>query len=69
MPCDDLLEENYKRAQREEKLQAGFEKMANLTHRILSLNEKILNNNKTIKGKKASAWSFLCRLFRQNHDS
>ena len=51
--CDDLLEENYK----------------NLTHRILSLNEKILNNNKTIKGKKVSAWSFLCRLFRQNHDS
>ena len=67
--CDDLLEENYKRAQREEKLQAGFEKMADLTHRILSLNEKILNNNKTIKGKKVSAWSFLCRLFRQNHDS
>ena len=52
-------------AQREAKLQAEFENMADLTHRILSLNEKILNHNRAIKGKKTSAWSFLCRLFRK----
>ena len=62
---DDLLEENYQRSQREAKLQAEFENMADLTHRILSLNEKILNHNRAIKGKKTSAWSFLCRLFRK----
>lgn len=62
---DDLLEENYRRSQRETKLQAEFEKMADLTHRILSLNEKILNHNGAIKGKKTSVWSFLCRLFRK----
>lgn len=61
---DDLLEINYRRSQREEKLQAEFEKMADLTHRILSLNEKILNNDRAIGGKKTSVWSFLCRLFR-----
>lgn len=62
---DDLLEENYQRSQREAKLQAEFENMADLTHRILSLNEKILNHNRAIKGKKTSAWSFLYRLFRK----
>ena len=62
---DDLLEENYRRAQREARLQEGFEKMSDLTHRILSLNEKILNNDRKMKGGKTSAWSFLCRLFRK----
>lgn len=37
---DDLYEENYRRAQREARLQEGFEKMSDLTHRILSLNER-----------------------------
>lgn len=62
---DDLYEENYRRAQREARLQEGFEKMSDLTHRILSLNEKILNNDRKMKGGKTSAWSFLCRLFRK----
>lgn len=62
---DDLLEENYRRAQREARLQEGFEKMSDLTHRILSLNEKILNNDRKMKGGKTTAWSFLCRLFRK----
>lgn len=62
---DDLLEENYRRAQREARLQEGFEKMADLTHRILSLNEKVLNNDRKMKGGKTAAWSFLCRLFRK----
>lgn len=62
---DDLYEENYRRAQREARLQEGFEKMSDLTHRILSLNEKILNNDRKIKGEKTTAWSFLCRLFRK----
>lgn len=56
---DDLYEENYRRAQREARLQEGFEKMSDLTHRILSLNEKILNNDRKMKGGKTSAWSFL----------
>ncbi|WP_330941533.1 hypothetical protein [Bacteroides sp. MSB163] len=62
---DDLLEENYRRAQREARLQEGFEKMSDLTHRILSLNEKVLNNDRKMKGGKTTAWSFLCRLFRK----
>ena len=62
---DDLYEENYRRAQREARLQEGFEKMSDLTHRILSLNENILNNDRKIKGEKTTAWSFLCRLFRK----
>ena len=62
---DDLYEENYRRAQREARLQEGFEKMSDLTHRILSLNEKILNNDRKIKGEKTTAWPFLCRLFRK----
>lgn len=62
---DDLLEENYRRAQREARLQEGFEKMSDLTHRILSLNEKVLNNDRKMKGGKTTAWAFLCRLFRK----
>lgn len=62
---DDLYEENYRRAQREARLQEGFEKMSDLTHRILSLNEKILNNDRKMKRGKTAAWSFLCRLFRK----
>ena len=62
---DDLYEENYRRAQREARLQEGFEKMADLTHRILSLNEKVLNNDRKMKRGKTAAWSFLCRLFRK----
>ncbi len=62
---DDLHEENYRRSQREAKLQVEFEKMADLTHRILSLNEKVLDNDRKMKGGKTTAWSFLCRLFRK----
>lgn len=65
---DDLLEENYRRSQREAGQQAEFDEMVNLTHRILSSNEKVLDNNGIIGDGITSVWSFLCRLFQSNHN-
>ncbi len=60
---DDLLEQNYERTRREEKLIADLEKMTKLANEVLLLHGKIVSDNGGVNSRKEGIWSFLCSLF------